>query len=206
MLFNSLEVIYMNKMDDIKYAAIHLFATKGYAATSMQEIADLVNLNKASLYFYIKSKRELFLMVIKEQFDQYMTAVQNRFKGSNDESIETLLYQIVKEILKHTSYEGLLFWKRTMIMAVSEVDDDIAKPLRNIVGSFEQHIHNILNQFMSSKNLHIEVEKASQFVTAYYFFMQSALDWRLLNLDADIEKYVPILWSAFWNGSRLTES
>lgn len=196
----------MNKMDDIKCAALHLFATKGYAATSMQEIADLVNLNKASLYFYIKSKRELFLMVIKEQFDQYMTAVQNRFKGSNDESIETLLYQIVKEILKHTSYEGLLFWKRTMIMAVSEIDDDIAKPLRNIVGSFEQHIHNILNQFMSSKNLHIEVEKASQFVTAYYFFMQCALDWRLLNLDADIEKYVPILWSAFWNGSRLTES
>ena len=196
----------MNKMDDIKYAAIHLFATKGYAATSMQEIADLVNLNKASLYFYIKSKRELFLMVIKEQFDQYMTAVQNRFKGSNDESIETLLYQIVKEILKHTSYEGLLFWKRTMIMAVSKIDDDIAKPLRNIVGSFEQHIHNILNQFMSSKNLHIEVEKASQFVTAYYFFMQSALDWRLLNLDADIEKYVPILWGAFWNGSKLIES
>lgn len=196
----------MNKMDDIKYAALHLFSTKGYAATSMQEIADLVNLNKASLYFYIKSKRELFLMVIKEQFDQHMTAVQNRFKGSNDESIETLLYQIVKEIFKHTSYEGLLFWKRTMIMAVSKIDDDIAKPLSNIVGSFEQHIHNILNQFMSSKNLHIEVEKASQFVTAFYFFMQSALDWRLLNLDADIEKYVPILWGAFWNGSKLIES
>lgn len=194
----------MNKMDDIKNAALHLFATKGYSATSMQEIADLVNLNKASLYFYIKSKSELFLMVIGEQFDQYMYAVQNMFKGSKDESIEDLLYQTVKQILLHTTYEGLLFWKRSMIMAVSKIDDDIAKPLKKIVDNNEKYIYSVLSQFMSSKNLNIEEEKVSHFVIAFYIFMQSVLDWRLLNLDADIEKNVPILWNAFWNGSKLT--
>ncbi len=195
-----------NKMDELKSAALHLFATKGYSATSMQEIADLVKLNKASLYFYIKSKSELFLIVIKEQFDVYMSAIQNMFKVSKDESIETLLYQTVKQILLHTTYEGLLFWKRTMIMAVSEMDDDILRPLKKIVDNNENYIYIVLNQFMSSRNLNIEEEKVSNFVTAFYIFMQSVLDWRLLNLDADIEKYVPILWNAFWNGSKLTES
>lgn len=194
----------MNKIDELKSAALHLFATKGYTATSMQEIADLVNLNKASLYFYIKSKKELYLIVIEEQFNGYMSAVQNMFSDSKNESIETLLYQTVKEILKLTSYEGLLFWKRTMIMAVSEIDDDIAQPLRKIVGSFESHILYILNEFLSSKDINIEEEKSSQFVEAFYIFMQSLLDWRLLNLNSDIDKNVPVLWNAFWNGSKLT--
>jgi AcrR family transcriptional regulator len=194
----------MNKMDEIKSAALHLFATKGYTATSMQEIADLVNLNKASLYFYIKGKKELYLLVIEEQFNLYMSAVQNLFSNLKDVSVEVLLYQTVKEILKHTSFEGLLFWKRTMIMAVSEIDKDIAKPLRKIIGSFDQHIINVLNDFISSKDLKVEEEKKSQFVTAFYIFMQSLLDWRLLNPDADIEKKAPILWDAFWNGSKLS--
>jgi len=194
----------MNKMDEIKSAALHLFARKGYTATSMQEIADLVNLNKASLYFYIKGKKELYLLVIKEQFNLYMSAVQNMFGNMKDASVEVLLYQTVKEILKHTSFEGLLFWKRTMIMAVSEIDEDIAKPLRKIVNSFDKHIFNVLNEFISSEDLEIEEEKKLQFVTAFYIFMQSLLDWRLLNPDANIEKKVPILWDAFWNGSKLS--
>lgn len=193
----------MNKMDEIKSAALHLFATKGYTSTSMQEIADLVNLNKASLYFYIKSKKELYLLVIEEQFNEYMSAVKGMFSSSNDTSVEVLLYQTVREILKHTSLEGLLLWKRTMIMAVSEIDEDIVQPLRKIVYSFDQHIFNVLNEFVSSKGLKVEEEKTTQFVTAFYIFLQSLLDWRLLNPNADIEKEVPILWDAFWNGSKL---
>jgi len=195
----------MNKMDEIKSAALHLFATKGYTSTSMQEIADLVNLNKASLYFYIKSKKELYLLVVEEQFNEYMSAVKGMFNSLKDASVEDLLFQTAREILKHTSLEGLLLWKRTMIMAVSEIDEDIVQPLRKIVDSFDQHIFNVLNEFISSKDLKLEEERTTRFVTSFYIFLQSLLDWRLLNIDEDIEKNVPVLWDAFWNGSKLYE-
>jgi AcrR family transcriptional regulator len=190
-------------MEVIKGAALHLFATKGYTATSMQEIAKLVNLNKASLYFYIKSKKELYMIIIEEQFGGYMSAVQSMFKSSKDKSIETLLYETVREILKHTNLDGLLLWKRTMLMAVSDIDDEITQPLQKIVGGFDQHIINVLNEFMASKDLKVEEKKISDFAFAFYIFMQSILDWRLMNMDADIEKNVPVLWDAFWNGSKL---
>nr|WP_297175067.1 TetR/AcrR family transcriptional regulator [uncultured Agathobaculum sp.] len=40
--------------------AQHLFLQRGYARTSLQMIADKVNISKSNLYHYFKSKEELF--------------------------------------------------------------------------------------------------------------------------------------------------
>ncbi len=53
----------VNKYDEIARAAIRLFNKKGYHATSVQDIADEVNLQKGSLYHYIASKEELLLQI-----------------------------------------------------------------------------------------------------------------------------------------------
>ncbi|MCY0902366.1 MAG: TetR/AcrR family transcriptional regulator, partial [Firmicutes bacterium] len=53
----------VNKYDEIAQAAIRLFNEKGYHATSVQDIADEVGLQKGSLYHYIASKEELLLQI-----------------------------------------------------------------------------------------------------------------------------------------------
>jgi AcrR family transcriptional regulator len=45
--------------EDIYRAAARIFHRKGYAATSLQDIADEVGLLKGSLYYYIDSKEDL---------------------------------------------------------------------------------------------------------------------------------------------------
>jgi AcrR family transcriptional regulator len=47
-------------------AAAELFARQGYAATSMQQVADAVGLLKGSLYHYINSKEDLLYAVVQE--------------------------------------------------------------------------------------------------------------------------------------------
>ncbi|MEO6123495.1 MAG: TetR/AcrR family transcriptional regulator [Ilumatobacteraceae bacterium] len=47
-------------------AAAKLFQTKGFAATSLEDIATEVGMWKGSLYHYINSKEELLLAVVKE--------------------------------------------------------------------------------------------------------------------------------------------
>ena len=47
--------------EEILEAAAQIFSQKGYHGTSMQDIAEAVNLQKASLYHHISSKQELLL-------------------------------------------------------------------------------------------------------------------------------------------------
>lgn len=60
-----------NKQADILSAAIHLFQQKGYHATSMQDIADAVGLQKGSLYHYISGKEDLLVVIIHDVLSQY---------------------------------------------------------------------------------------------------------------------------------------
>lgn len=49
------------RRDDILQAAAALFASKGYAATSIRDIADSVGLLSGSLYYHFTSKEEILL-------------------------------------------------------------------------------------------------------------------------------------------------
>jgi AcrR family transcriptional regulator len=46
-------------------AATHLFREKGYHNTSMQDLADALGIQKASLYYYVESKEELLLRLLE---------------------------------------------------------------------------------------------------------------------------------------------
>lgn len=61
-----------NKLQEIIAASIQLFKEKGYHATSMQDIADAVGLQKGSLYHYISSKEELLIIIIQEALEVYV--------------------------------------------------------------------------------------------------------------------------------------
>ena len=54
---------------EIYKAAARIFATKGYHATSIHEIADAVHLTKAGLYYYIKGKQDLLFRIMEYALD-----------------------------------------------------------------------------------------------------------------------------------------
>lgn len=47
-------------------AAVNLFWEKGYASTSVQEVADALGMLKGSLYYYIKSKEDLLRKIFED--------------------------------------------------------------------------------------------------------------------------------------------
>jgi len=55
--------------EDILDAAAHIFSQKGFHATSMQDIADAVSLQKSSLYHHISSKQEILLALLDKALD-----------------------------------------------------------------------------------------------------------------------------------------
>ncbi|MDX1600066.1 MAG: TetR/AcrR family transcriptional regulator [Anaerolineales bacterium] len=55
--------------DEILQAAAQIFRRKGYHAASMQDIADAVQLQKASLYHHIESKQDILLALLDRAMD-----------------------------------------------------------------------------------------------------------------------------------------
>jgi AcrR family transcriptional regulator len=67
--------------DEILFAAAQIFSQKGFHATSMQDIAEAVNLQKASLYYHVSSKQEILVDVLDRALDLLianMEEVMNR--------------------------------------------------------------------------------------------------------------------------------
>lgn len=70
----------MTKKDQIKNASAKLFRKKGFTATSMQDIADVVGIKAASLYNHIGSKQEILkdlLINIADAFTAGMQDIEN---------------------------------------------------------------------------------------------------------------------------------
>lgn len=55
--------------DEILEAAAQIFSQKGFHAASMQDIAQAVHLQKASLYHHVNSKQEILLAILDRALD-----------------------------------------------------------------------------------------------------------------------------------------
>ena len=57
-------------------AAIELFATKGFEATTMQDVAAAVGVTAPALYYYFDSKQKLLFEVIHENLERFNARIE----------------------------------------------------------------------------------------------------------------------------------
>lgn len=72
------------RRDDILQAAAALFASKGYAATSIRDIADSVGLLSGSLYYHFTSKEEILLEAHARGVAQVTEAVRAAIEAHSE--------------------------------------------------------------------------------------------------------------------------
>ena len=88
--------------EKIRNAGIQLFALKSFAATSVQDIADLSGISTGLLYRHYKSKEELFYELVI-QAGEALEGITHVFQS--DESPYILLKQVMQEMLKAFSVD-----------------------------------------------------------------------------------------------------
>lgn len=64
------------KRQQIVQAATHLVSKFGYAKTTMDDIARLLNMKKTSLYYYYQSKEEILEEVVRSEAQNYLQAIK----------------------------------------------------------------------------------------------------------------------------------
>ncbi len=91
-------------------AAAQIFSQKGYHAASMQNIAEAVNLQKASLYHHVSSKQEILLALL----DQGLDLLTERIEGvlaqnlTPAESLKAAMQAYLATLAEHRELAAVL--------------------------------------------------------------------------------------------------
>jgi AcrR family transcriptional regulator len=87
--------------------ARELFLAQGYAAVSMQQIADAVGVNKATLYHYFRDKQALFIAVMVEQGKQMNAAIAAALAAGD--TLQAKLQSVAQTVLdmQHSDFGRL---------------------------------------------------------------------------------------------------
>jgi len=82
---------------DILEAAAQVFRQKGFHGASMNDIAEAVSLQKASLYHHVSSKQEILLEILDQALEMLLTRI-SKITESN-ESADRKLRLMIREYL-----------------------------------------------------------------------------------------------------------
>ncbi len=90
---------YDDQREAILAQAAHLFATHGYSATSMNQVAEACGLSKATLYHYYRDKYALLFSIADGHVQRLQGIVQEASAGAEDaqQLMRTLIRRLVEE-------------------------------------------------------------------------------------------------------------
>lgn len=89
-----------NRDSDVLEEAIHVISERGYAGTSIQEVADRVGVLKGSLYHYFTSKEELLFRILESSHEEVSGIA---------EEIAALGLSPLDELLEYLQRSGLWY-------------------------------------------------------------------------------------------------
>ncbi len=96
--------------EEILEAAAQIFSQKGFHAASMQDIAQAVKLQKASLYHHVNSKQEILVAILDQALDlliEQMQAVMEQ-RLSPEEKLRQAMIAYLQAMLEHRDLAAVL--------------------------------------------------------------------------------------------------
>lgn len=134
---------------EILSKATELFRQKGYAATSMRDLAQAMGIEAASLYSHIKSKEQLLQNICFRMADTFFQAQEATANDSLDslQQLENAMVTHVSVITKDTAASAVFFneWRH-----LSEEPLTRFKELRH---NYEAHFRAILEKGMDNNEI-----------------------------------------------------
>lgn len=133
-----------NKKQLIIEQALHLFASKGFESTSIQEITDACGMSKGSFYLSFKSKEELHFSIFEYFFDKLSIRFKELDMVSNltpREKLQQFLMIQFEEIDSHADF---------ILMQIREQTNPLNKNMIELLATMQKQHHAILQRTFSA--------------------------------------------------------
>ena len=130
------------RKDQIMNAAQIVVASKGYDQTRMDDIVEKAQLSKGAIYWYYKSKKDIYLSLIDYWFNEYSAGVLKSLedKDSSSEQLKSLFEYFVDQFDQNPDTFKIMveFWR------TSGLDVDFNNKLQEIYSQFLEYIIDII--------------------------------------------------------------
>lgn len=105
-------------------AAIRLFTEKGFAATTMDDVAKTAKISKGLTYFYYKNKEDLYLAMTKKALDELKDVFKDIYKIKSRNGLE-MITELANSYMKFARgnriyYEAILDFLGTVQLFTDE--------------------------------------------------------------------------------------
>lgn len=107
--------------EGILEAAARIFSEKGFHATSMNDIAEAVNLQKASLYYHFENKQEILITLLDHALDLINARLETVISQpiSPEEKLRKAIITYIQTIAENQSLAAVL------LLEIRSLDPDL---------------------------------------------------------------------------------
>ncbi len=126
-----LDQIRDERREEIKQAALKVFARRGYTGTKMSLIAKEASISEGLIYRYFQSKKELFITLIQELMEEARWEIEHvrHLPGTPFEQIRNLTENMLDENSKYAF----------MLIERARKDDDVPEKVTQIFEHLPTH-------------------------------------------------------------------
>lgn len=169
----------------IQNAAIKLFGTIGYAATTMNRIADEADLGVGTLYNYYKSKDELLLSIIDDGSEKFLGDFEVAIKNRTCD-ILTAIDSLIDIYFKSFSIYNKLIWREFMAAALAK-QPSIIEYIWKIDSLFTDKLSELLVLLRSDGFINERIDIKDAVMTLYSLITSHILTY-IANDEITLEK------------------
>jgi AcrR family transcriptional regulator len=140
-------------------AALACFGRKGYHLTTMDDIVAESGLSKGALYWYFESKKELFISLCQETFEQFGQAWEAIASSETSSATEKLLASL--EFFRTVMGEMVSFFGVIMeAWAQTRHDEDVESLVGEIYEPYLALMSGIIEEGIASGEFRVALESA----------------------------------------------
>ncbi len=142
---------YQIRRAEILRAAMRLFGTKGYYATTMNEIAKEAEFSTGSLYNFFKNKEELYFSLLSEKLDELSGLIEatREMPGGAREKFEKRLEIILDYFEKEKDFFKVFAVHRESFFEAS-LPGDFAEEIHNKVMGYIEDLVSVAEEGIRS--------------------------------------------------------
>ena len=137
------------RKSQIMNAALSVAVEKGYYNSRMDDIVKKSNLSKGAIYWYYKSKKDVYLELVDHWFKQYSSDVLIKIesKKTASDKLNALFQYFSSQFVKNQSVFRILseFW------SLSKIDPDFNDKLQKVYKVFLDYIIIIIKEGIALK-------------------------------------------------------
>lgn len=110
--------------ETILQQAEQLFAQKGYAATTLDDIAAIVGIKRPSLLYYFSDKYSIYQAVIKNLYERQFIFINQRERREFASATEYLTYLLDRSVDYYTSH-GTIAFRIDLFNLLSDMHEEV---------------------------------------------------------------------------------